>query len=49
LSKILSILDEVFRIKSTLSAQTVKIEVGPAAETRVLIRPGPKVEAALGY
>jgi hypothetical protein len=31
---------------STLSAQIVKIEEGPA-ETRVLIRPDPKVEAAL--
>jgi hypothetical protein len=30
---------------STLSAQIVKIEEGP--ETRVLIRPDPKVEAAL--
>jgi hypothetical protein len=33
---------------STLSAQIVKIEEGPA-ETRVLIRPDPSVEAALGY
>jgi len=31
---------------STLNAQIVKIEEGPA-ETRVLIRPDPKVEAAL--
>jgi hypothetical protein len=31
---------------STLSAQIVKIEEGPA-ESRVLIRPDPKVEAAL--
>jgi hypothetical protein len=33
---------------STLSAQIVTIEEGPA-ETRVLIRPDPSVEAALGY
>jgi hypothetical protein len=33
---------------STLSAQIVKIEEDPA-ETRVLIRPDPSVEAALGY
>lgn len=33
---------------SRLVAQILKIEEGPA-ETRVLIRPDPKVEAALGY
>jgi hypothetical protein len=33
---------------SMLTAQIVKIEEGPA-ETRVLIHPDPKVEAALGY
>jgi hypothetical protein len=33
---------------STLSAQILKIEEGPA-ETRVLIRPDAGVEAALGY
>jgi hypothetical protein len=33
---------------STLSAQILKIEEGPA-ETRVLIRPDPSAEAALGY
>jgi hypothetical protein len=33
---------------STLSAQIIKIEDGPA-ETSVLIRPDPSVEAALGY
>ena len=33
---------------STLSAQIVKIEEGPA-ETRVLIRPDPSVESAMGY
>jgi hypothetical protein len=33
---------------STLSAQIVKVEEGPT-ETRLLIRPDPKVEAALGY
>ena len=32
---------------STLSAQIVKVEEGPA-EARVLIRPDPSVEAALG-
>ena len=33
---------------STLMGQILKIEEGPG-ETRVLIRPDPKVEAGLGY
>ena len=34
--------------RSMLSAQIVKVEEG-VAETRVLIRPNPETEAALGY